>query len=110
MSEIESGSAALQYQMALSRWDNEGGAGPAGPHRGVVSIVAPSETLRLTNAELGQLGSACTVMLQYAKSLSRPGPRHKRRDGGSNRGVARVRTRLPTHLCSADPPRERGHP
>jgi hypothetical protein len=37
-----------QRQMALSRWDNEGGAGPRRPQEG-------SEVPELTNAELVQL-------------------------------------------------------
>jgi len=41
--------------MALSRWDNEGGAGPAGPQGGSVSAEAPSKIPELTNAELVQL-------------------------------------------------------
>src|SRR6185437_5455729 len=41
-----------QRQAALSRWDNEGGAGPCGPR---ISAEAPSEIPVLTNAELVQL-------------------------------------------------------
>jgi hypothetical protein len=46
-----------QSQMALSRWDNEGGAGPGGPQQGggSVSAEAPSGIPELTNAELVQL-------------------------------------------------------
>jgi len=44
-----------QRQMALSRWDNEGGAGPCGPREGQISAEAQSETPELTNAELVQL-------------------------------------------------------
>jgi hypothetical protein len=44
-----------QRQMALSRWDNEGGAGPGGPQGGSVSAEAPSGIPELTNAELVQL-------------------------------------------------------
>ena len=44
-----------QGQMALSRWDNEGGAGPRGPQKGLVPGEAQSEVLQLTNAELVQL-------------------------------------------------------
>ena len=42
-------------QMALSRWDNEGGAGPCGPQEGETSAAAQSEVPELTNAELVQL-------------------------------------------------------
>lgn len=57
MSEIEPGCPASlrQWQMALSRWDNEGGAGPAGPQEEEASIEAQSEIPQLTNAELVQL-------------------------------------------------------
>jgi hypothetical protein len=44
-----------QRQMALSRWDNEGGAGPCGPQVGRISAEAQSEVPELTNAELVQL-------------------------------------------------------
>jgi hypothetical protein len=43
-----------QRQMALSRWDNEGGAGPCGPQKAQISGVQP-EVPDLTNAELVQL-------------------------------------------------------
>jgi hypothetical protein len=44
-----------QRQGALSRWDNEGGAGPCGPQKAQISAEAPSEVPELTNAELVQL-------------------------------------------------------
>ncbi len=44
-----------QRQRALSRWDNEGGAGPSGPQSGVASSGAQQEVPELTNAELVQL-------------------------------------------------------
>jgi hypothetical protein len=44
-----------QRQMALSRWDNEGGAGLCGPQEGEISEEAQSEVPELTNAELVQL-------------------------------------------------------
>lgn len=57
MHEIEPGSAAAlrQWQMALSRWDNEGGAGPAGPLEGAAFSEAQPEIPQLTNAELVKL-------------------------------------------------------
>ncbi len=44
-----------QRQMALSRWDNEGGAKPFGPQEGRILAEPQSEFLELTNAELVQL-------------------------------------------------------
>ena len=44
-----------ERQMALSRWDNEGGAGPCGPQEGLMSGEVQSEVPELTNAELVQL-------------------------------------------------------
>ena len=41
--------------MALSRWENEGGAGPCGPQEGQISGEMQSEVPELTNAELVQL-------------------------------------------------------
>ena len=51
----ESLASSQQRQMALSRWDNEGGAGPCGPQEGAVSSELRSEVPELTNAELVQL-------------------------------------------------------
>jgi hypothetical protein len=44
-----------QRQMALSRWDNEGGAGPGHPQEGLTSGEVQSDVPELTNAELVQL-------------------------------------------------------
>jgi hypothetical protein len=44
-----------QRQMALSRWENEGGAGPRRPQRGLISGEPQSEVPELTNAELVHL-------------------------------------------------------
>jgi hypothetical protein len=44
-----------QRQMALSRWDNEGGAGPSDRQEGQILAEALSEVPELTNAELVQL-------------------------------------------------------
>jgi hypothetical protein len=44
-----------QRQMALSRWDNEGGAGPCGPQKAQISAAMQSEIPDLTNVELVQL-------------------------------------------------------
>ena len=53
--EPDSAASLRQCQTALSRWDNEGGAGPSGPQGGSVSPEAQSETPQLTNTELVQL-------------------------------------------------------
>lgn len=44
-----------QRQVALSRWDNEGGAGLCDPQEGQISEEGQSEVPELTNAELVQL-------------------------------------------------------
>jgi tellurite resistance-related uncharacterized protein len=46
---------SLQREMALSRWDNEGGAGLGGPQKGGASAEAAAAVPELTNAELVQL-------------------------------------------------------
>src|SRR6195256_3404817 len=53
--EPDSAASLRQRQMALSRWENEGGAGSAGPQGKSASAEARSEIPRLTNAELVQL-------------------------------------------------------
>ena len=40
----ESLDPSQQRQMALSRWDNEGGAGPSGPQEGQISAEAKSRS------------------------------------------------------------------
>ena len=44
-----------QRQMALSRWDDEGGAGPCGPQEGRNSAEVLASVPALTDAELVQL-------------------------------------------------------
>ena len=44
-----------QYEVALSRWESEGGAGPGRSHGSLISGKAQSEIPQLTNAELVQL-------------------------------------------------------
>jgi hypothetical protein len=51
----ESLASSQQYQRALSRWENEGGAGPCGPRGGQISAEALSGVPALTDAELVQL-------------------------------------------------------
>jgi hypothetical protein len=52
---LDSINNSRQRQMALSRWDNEGGAGPQGPQEASVSGEVQSKVPALTNAELVQL-------------------------------------------------------
>jgi hypothetical protein len=47
--------ASQQRQMALSRWENEGGAGPHPLQEGLIARELQSEIPQLTNAELVQL-------------------------------------------------------
>jgi len=44
-----------ERQMALSRWENEGGAGPGGPQAGRIFAESQSEVPEPTNAELVKL-------------------------------------------------------
>ena len=44
--------ASRQRHMALSRWDNEGGAGLCGPQQGQIPEEALTEVPELTNTEL----------------------------------------------------------
>lgn len=44
-----------QRERALSRWDNDGGAGPDGPQEGSMRDAIPTKVPELTNAELVQL-------------------------------------------------------
>src|SRR5580693_3113178 len=57
MSDLKSDSLdpSQQRQMALSTWDNEGGAGPRSPQERLISGEVKSEVPELTNAELVQL-------------------------------------------------------
>ena len=51
----DSRDASQQHQMALSRWDSEGGAGPCGPQEDHGRAEALSDVPDLTSAELVQL-------------------------------------------------------
>jgi len=44
-----------QRQLALSGWNNEGGASPRRPQEGLISGEVQSQVPELTNAELVQL-------------------------------------------------------
>jgi hypothetical protein len=52
---LDSPDSSRQRQRALSRWENEGGAGPDGPQVSQISTEAKPEVPDLTNAELVQL-------------------------------------------------------
>src|ERR1700730_14879518 len=60
--EPDSADSLRQRQMALSRWDNEGGAGPSGPQGGSRSAEAQSEIPTLKYAELVQLRIRVTAL------------------------------------------------
>jgi hypothetical protein len=53
--ESEVSDLSQHQRMALSRWDNEGGAGPRGPQVGAEMQDGQAHELPLTNAELVQL-------------------------------------------------------
>lgn len=55
MAKVKLDAAEHSREMALSRWDNEGGAGPGGPREGPNFIANLPEVPELTNAELVQL-------------------------------------------------------
>ena len=57
MSDVKLDSLDLSQprQAAISRWDNEGGAGPCGPQKAQICVEAQSEVPELTNAEVVQL-------------------------------------------------------
>ena len=55
MSDQEADSPSRQRQLALSRWDSEGGAGRSGPQSASAFAEAQSGIPELTNAELVQL-------------------------------------------------------
>ena len=54
-SKPDSSDPSRQRQMALSRWDNEGGAGPHRAHTGSKSVEVPGAAPRRRDAELVQL-------------------------------------------------------
>lgn len=55
MAKVKLDAAEHSREMALSRWDNEGGAGPGGPREGPNFRANLPEVPELTNAELVQL-------------------------------------------------------
>lgn len=48
-------SSSQQHSRALSRWDNEGGAGPNGPQKNLTLVGKQSEVFPLTDVEIVQL-------------------------------------------------------
>jgi hypothetical protein len=63
-----------QRQAALSRWDNEGGAGPCGPQKAQISAEARPEVPELTNAELVHLRVRVIALENLVISLLAEGP------------------------------------
>ena len=91
-------SPAQERQNALSRRDNEGGAGPQGSQKGS-TFVDQSEVPPLTNAELVQLRvrviAVKNLMIMTGKPTDRPGRRpasqaRKRSTNAPGAGGARV--------------------
>jgi hypothetical protein len=78
--------AALLRQRALSRWDNEGGAGPTGPQNGPAETEGPVPMPETNAAEMGALhirvialenlviallGAASDRQLEQAREMAR---------------------------------------
>jgi hypothetical protein len=68
-------SDALQLrQKALSRWDNEGGAGPQGPQTSSMLSGAQADVPPLTNTELVQLRVRVIALVREMASYISPRP------------------------------------
>jgi hypothetical protein len=78
--------AALLRQRALSRWDNEGGAGPTGPQKGPTQTEGPVpmpennaaevgalhiRVIALENLVIALLGAAAGRQLEQASEMAR---------------------------------------
>ena len=78
--------AALLRQRALSRWDNEGGAGPTGPQKGPTETEGPVpmpennaaevgalhiRVIALENLVIALLGAASDRQLEQAREMAR---------------------------------------
>ena len=91
-----------QRQAALSRWDNEGGAGPCGPQKGQISAEAQSEVPELTNAELVQLRVRVIALENSGDLVARGSIRSATRSCSRNGGFYLTKTGL--HPSSSDDP------
>jgi hypothetical protein len=65
----DSPETSRQHQAALSRCDNEGGAGPCGPRGGQISAEAQSDVPEPTNTELVQLRARVIALENLVISL-----------------------------------------
>jgi hypothetical protein len=74
----ESATSSRQLEWALSRWDNEGGAGPAGPQGASVSEEARSEIPELTNVEIVQLRVRVIALENLVIALLAAGSKRQR--------------------------------
>ena len=63
-----------QRQKALSRWENDGGAGPSGPQKGQIFATVQSEVPELTNVELVHLRVRVIALENLAISLLAEAP------------------------------------
>ena len=98
---LESLASSQRYQMALSRWDNEGGAGPCGSRGGQISAEAQSEAPELTNAELVQLRVRVIALENLVISLLTEAP-DRQLDLARNGGFYLTKTGL--HPSSSHDP------
>ena len=90
-------------QRALSRWDNEGGAGPLGPQESVSSNE--HEIPELTNTELVQLRIRVIALENLVITLLagsiRPAARPCSRDGSLHFSEARLHPPPPHNPCGS---------
>jgi hypothetical protein len=75
--ESEASDLSQHQRMALSRWDNEGGAGPRGPQVGAEMQDGQSQKLPLTNAELVQLRIRVIALENLLIALLADAPDHQ---------------------------------
>jgi hypothetical protein len=91
-----------ERQAALSRWDNEGGAGPRGPQKAQLSAEAQSGVPELTNAELVQLRVRVIALENLVISLLAEAPDRQLDLDSRNGGFYLTKTGL--HPSSSDDP------
>ena len=66
---LETSDLSKLRQMALSRWDNEGGAAPCGPQAALNADEAPYEVPDLSNSDLVQLSIRVIALENLVISL-----------------------------------------